>query len=124
MTSASNNQSVDPALLAKFPELIPLLLSSQSMNGDERAYWLNILPIMTPEQVQNLQDILINEKRQLAAIDAKYAKEVDAITAAQTVKAVTHERAEKRNERLQTEAQYNKDETELEQNILNQIDAL
>ncbi len=44
------------------------------MNNEERQYWINILPIMTPEQLKNLEEILLSEKEQLAAIDAKYSK--------------------------------------------------
>ena len=60
----------------KFGQLIALIKGSESMNDEERQYWINILPIMTPEQVKNLQEILENERNQLQAIDAKYAKEM------------------------------------------------
>ena len=54
-------------------ELLEMILASESMNNEERQYWINILPIMTPDQVENLRSILVNERDQLAAIDAKYA---------------------------------------------------
>lgn len=43
------------------------------MNNEERQYWINILPIMTQEQIKNLEEILASEKKQLAAIDKKYS---------------------------------------------------
>jgi hypothetical protein len=60
---------------AQHGELVTLILQSESMNDEERQYWVNILPIMTPEQVQNLREILENERRQLQAIDQKYAQQ-------------------------------------------------
>ena len=50
------------------------------MNDEERQYWINILPIMTPDQVKNLFDILDNERKQLAAIDAKYQTEIQKVS--------------------------------------------
>jgi hypothetical protein len=70
---------VDPELKIKFPEIIDLIMQSESMNNGERQYWIDILPAMSPEQVKQLHDILQNERVQLAAIDAKYAKEIQAV---------------------------------------------
>ncbi|MSR67462.1 hypothetical protein EXS65_01370 [Candidatus Peribacteria bacterium] len=66
---------IPPEVQEKFGALILLIQGSESMNNEERQYWVNILPVMTPEQIKNLQEILANEKQQLAAIDAKYTKE-------------------------------------------------
>jgi hypothetical protein len=49
------------------------------MNNGERQYWIDILPVMTTEQVQQLREILTNERDQLAAIDAKYATEIQKV---------------------------------------------
>ena len=68
--------AVPPKLREQFPLLIELILHSESMNGEERQYWIDILPIMTPEQITQLQGILQNEHDQLAAIDAKYADQI------------------------------------------------
>lgn len=43
------------------------------MNDQERNYWLQVLPVMTEDQVKELRDILDTEKRKLAEIDKKYA---------------------------------------------------
>lgn len=64
---------VPPGTQEAHGALVALILGSESMNPEERQYWINILPVMTPDQRKNLEDILMNEKRQLAAIDAKYA---------------------------------------------------
>ena len=59
--------------LSSEPELISLVLRSESMNDDERQYWFNLLPIMTPEQIEKLRDILTRERAKLDEIEAKYA---------------------------------------------------
>ena len=38
----------------QYPDLIPLILQTESMTDDERQYWFQILPIMTDEQVKKL----------------------------------------------------------------------
>lgn len=55
-----------------FPDLIPLILESESMPDHERQYWFDMLPVMSAPQIQRLRDILLNEKKQLAALDAEY----------------------------------------------------
>lgn len=59
---------------AKYPDLVQKIINSKSMNNSERNYWLQVLPVMTEEQVKELQDILDTEIRKLAEIDAKYSK--------------------------------------------------
>ena len=63
----------------QYPDLIPLILQTESMTDDERQYWFQILPIMTDEQVKKLREILDNEKKQLENLDKKYDKEVKKI---------------------------------------------
>lgn len=69
----ASSLKVPDSVRQQFPDLVELVAASESMNDEERQYWFDILPVMTPEQVQNLRDILTNERNQLAAIDAKYA---------------------------------------------------
>ncbi len=59
----------------RYPNLLRLIVLSESMNLEERNYWLQVLPVMTPDQVEELRDILVTERRKLSAIDAKYAKD-------------------------------------------------
>ncbi len=59
----------------KYPDLLKLIVLSESMNLEERNYWLQVLPVMTPDQVAELRDILVTERRKLTAIDARYAKD-------------------------------------------------
>jgi len=108
-------------LKKKFPELIELVLGSESMNDEERQYWVNILPVMTPEQVQNLKDILTNEKQQLAAIDRKYAKEIERIGESQLLQKVDDERRNRREQRSKTEQSARAEEDAHTADILGKI---
>ncbi len=109
---------------AKFGEIISLVLASESMNDEERQYWVNILPVMTPEQVQNLKDILDNEKKQLAAIDQKYSQDMDKIGQQQFVQQVGEERQRRMAERSAAEATSKQAEAQATDDILNQINAI
>ena len=75
-TGSSSSLFVPLTLKQKFPEIIDLILRSESMNDEERQYWIDILPVMTPEQTAQLKTILVQEREQLAAIDAKYSKDI------------------------------------------------
>jgi len=108
-------------LKAKFPELIALILGSESMNDEERQYWVNILPVMTPDQIQNLKDILTNEKDQLAAIDQKYAKEIEKIGTDKLLTATDDERKKKRDDRAKREQEHKEQEDSAASEILEKI---
>lgn len=56
----------------KFPDLIPLIIQTESMNESERDYWYQILPIMTEEQIRKFRGILVNERNQLQKLDQEY----------------------------------------------------
>jgi predicted transcriptional regulator len=107
---------------AKFAALIELIKSSESMNDEERQYWINILPIMTPDQIQNLQLILENEKRQLAAIDAKYAKEIERIGQTESIAQTDEERKQKRESRRANEEAHRTEEEQQADELLKQIE--
>ncbi len=65
---------------AQFPELIAMVEKSPSMNDEERQYWVDVLPIMTEDQIGNLRDILGNEKHQIDTANQTYAKGVGEAT--------------------------------------------
>jgi isopropylmalate/homocitrate/citramalate synthase len=121
---AGTGLSIPADLRAKHPELIELVLASQSMNDEERQYWINILPIMTPEQIANLRDILINEKRQLEAIDKKYSKEIQQIDSQKLVQKTEDERKKRREELQRQEGGAAKTEAQQEEELLKKIQSL
>lgn len=119
--AASGALVVPPEVQQKFSALIELVKGSESMNNEERQYWVNILPIMTPEQLKNLEEILMNEKKQLAAIDEKYSKEVATIGDEKVVAQMEQEIKRKRAERAQVEKKLSDEEGKTEDSILEQI---
>lgn len=113
---------VPPEVQQQFPELIDLVTHSESMNTEERQYWVNILPIMTPDQLQNLRDILTTERQQLAAIDAQYSKAVDVLGQQEFLKQVGQERQKRSEERTKVEVAAKTQEDEAADALLKNIE--
>lgn len=107
----TGNVHVPADVMRAFPDLIELLLHSESMNDEERRYWIDILPVMTPDQVVQLKDILTNERDQLTAIDAKYAKELDAAGMGTAMRSMEESRREKK-QKLQSQENVTREEEE------------
>lgn len=61
----------------KYPDLVELIKTTESMDDQEREYWFQILPIMTPEQIEKFRGILVTEKQQLAELDKEYEDELN-----------------------------------------------
>lgn len=66
-------------LQAKYPDLIKLIIATESMDDDERQYWFDIMPSMTDEQIDRLYDILETERKKLEDLEVKYQKEIKAL---------------------------------------------
>ncbi len=93
---------IPDGLLEKDPELVVLIMGSESMDDSERQYWFNLWLVMKDEQIEKLRDILTREKKKLAETEAKYAKKPK----------VSSEEIEKRNEEMKKKAQQEKLERE------------
>lgn len=114
---------IPPDIQSKFGAIIALILGSESMNNEERQYWINILPVMTPEQLKNLEEILTSEKKQLADIDAKYAKKMPE-KAPVSVAEISQKIRSKSEKRQVTEQEDSQKEELHEEEILSQIQSL
>ncbi len=114
---------IPPDAQAKYGPLIEMIKASESMNNEERQYWINILAVMTPEQIKNLEDILMNEKQQLAAIDAKYKKDQPAGPQV-SVEVIGEKIKSKKEERQKIEEQDAAKEQNAEADLIAQIQAL
>lgn len=106
----------------QFPDLIAFILKSESMNDEERQYWIDILPIMTPDQLEQLKGILQNERAQLAAIDAKYAAEIDKSGDRVHLQAIEQERRTKQHVRTAEEQSVREKEEKNAEDILSTIE--
>lgn len=120
--SSASGVIVPPAVREKYPALIDLILKSESMNDGERQYWVDILPVMTPDQVEQLRTILQNERDQLAAIDAKYAQEIAAVAPEAALKEMAKERSEQIAERTAKEQEARSQESAAAEDILKKMD--
>jgi hypothetical protein len=108
----------------KFPELVKLILETESMSKEERNYWFQILPIMTKEQVERLKNILNEEKAQLAQLDTQYQDELSKLNEKHLKEWDEFERKQERQQRLDAEAAHEKEEAQQEQDILGELDNL
>lgn len=70
---------ISDELQAKFPELIDLIVATESMDDDERQYWFDIMPSMTDAQIDRLYDILETERKKLQELEVKYQKEIKSL---------------------------------------------
>ena len=70
---------IEDEVQTKYPELIKLILHTESMDDDERQYWFDIMPSMTDSQIDRLYDILETEKRKLEELELKYQKEIKSL---------------------------------------------
>jgi hypothetical protein len=73
---ATSGLNIPDDVRKKFSELIGLIEKSQSMNEEERQYWVDVLPIMSEDQISNLRSILDNEKKQMAEADKQYENSI------------------------------------------------
>ena len=112
-----------PALVReKFPDLIKLIYETESMNQEEREYWLQIMPIMSEEQIVKFRDILVNEKQQLAKLDAEYESEMNRINSGQKV---DQEALQKKMEAMKKEeSSHEEEEKEAEAELLKKLENL
>ncbi|MDH3324659.1 MAG: hypothetical protein OEL89_03410 [Candidatus Peregrinibacteria bacterium] len=105
---------VPEKLLANDPALVELILKSESMNDDERQYWLNLTDVMTGEQVEKLRGILVRERDKLLEIDRKYGKapQLTAEEIAQKNTQIEQKKAEQMEDLRRREAESEKAEDE------------
>ncbi len=104
-----------------FPDLMKLVFETESMDTDEREYWLQILPIMTQDQVKKFRDILVNEKDQLQKLDKEYENELSKIDQKQT-QAISDEEVRRRREEIRKKEEADaQQETAQEEALLEQL---
>lgn len=127
MPTSSKSQTtvvIPEELKRKYGPLIELITASESMNDEERQYWINILPVMTIEQIGNLRQILQNEKDQLTAIDAKYAGEKGKQDSSTSIEEMEQKIRKRKAVREGSEGAAESEEKKQEEGILKAIDEL
>lgn len=106
----------------KFPDLVELVLQTESMNEDERDYWFQILPIMTEEQIAKFRGILVNEKSQIKKLDEDYSKEVSKLNEKHSAEWTAFEHKKKREAVTKAEANVEDEEKAKEEALLKQLE--
>ncbi len=62
-------------VLEEYYDLIQLILESKAIDTDEeKQNWINLLLLMTDEQIEKLRQILLKEKKKLQEIEEKYER--------------------------------------------------
>jgi len=132
-TSASGTKKAQP-LESKFhipqavknenPDLIPLILNTESMDDEEREYWFQILPIMTLDQIAKFKNILITEKQQLAKLDEEYETELAKINEKHLQEWQEFESKQARTARQQQEQTQEAQESSTEEDLLKKLQEL
>jgi hypothetical protein len=80
------DKSNDTRIGKEYPDLLPLVLKTKSMDAKERQYWLDIMPHMTNDQVARLYEILGDERDKLDRLNINYQAEVAALNEKQFLK--------------------------------------
>ncbi len=115
---------VPPLIREKFPDLVKLIFETESMNEEEREYWLQIMPIMTEEQIVKLRDIMVKERDQLAKLDEEYNKEMSRIKGA-PAKEIDQDAMKKRLAKIKKEEKSSmKEEEEKASKLLKKLESL
>lgn len=76
-----NNKTfyISDEIQAQYPELIKLILATESMDDEERQYWFDIMPSMNDSQVDRLFNILETERKKLEDLELKYQSEIKSL---------------------------------------------
>ena len=117
---------VPPLVRDKFTDLVKLIYETESMDAEEREYWLQIMPIMSEDQTLKFREILVNEKNQLAKLDQEYEQEMSKINNnAGVTKEINEEEVKAKMEEMQKEeTAYESSEQSEEADLLNALDSL
>lgn len=124
ITEMEQKYSVPATVREKFPDLVALLIKTESMNTEEREYWFQVLPIMSDDQIVKLRTILVNERDQLKKIDQEYNDEIGKINQAHKSEWNAFEAQEKRKILLDTEKKHEESEAAEEEALLQKLQSV
>jgi|GEM_PF-311823 len=115
---------IPPDMQKKYPELIDLVVMTESMTDDERQYWFQIMPVMSEQQLLKFQGILETERKQLQKLDQEYEAQLQKLNQRHVVEWQEFESREKRREIHEAEKSAEAEEQQAEEDLLNQLDNL
>ena len=123
MATMENKCKISDEIQAKYPELIKLILKTESMEDDERQYWFDIMPSMTDEQIDRLFHILDTARKKLEALEEKYTKEIKQLNEKHLIEWQEFQLKDSKSKIKAAEAKDKKEETEAD-DILAMLDDL
>lgn len=119
-TAVATNLNIPEEVQKQFPKLIELIIGSQSMNNEERQYWIDVLPIMAEDQINNLREILVNEKKQTKEANREFEERMER----EKLEFDESKYREKKRERVEAETLFEKKEKEREEALLKELEGI
>lgn len=119
--SATDPYNIPAVVREKYPELIALIKDTKSMSDDERKYWFQVLPIMTPDQVNKLKTILVTEKTQLSELDKQYEQEIVKLNEKHLLEWKEFEAREQRQKLKAKESKHQEEDKKIEEDLLQKL---
>lgn len=111
---------VSDEIQAKYPELVKLVINTESMEPEEKQYWFDIMPSMNDEQIDRLYSILETERRRLEELEEKYQEEIKALNEKHMIEWQEYQA----NERKKIKNEEQKDSEEDAKEVLQMLDDL
>jgi hypothetical protein len=124
LKEAESKYIVSSLVRDKFPDLVKLIYETESMNVEEREYWLQIMPIMTEDQISKFRDILVNEKNELSKLDTEYQAEMQKLNQKKAPEIDPDALKNRIQSIKKAEATQQNAEQKQEEDLLNQLDSL
>ncbi|MDD3861967.1 MAG: hypothetical protein PHP74_03720 [Candidatus Gracilibacteria bacterium] len=124
MADAAGKYIIPGLVREKFPDLVKLIYETESMNTEEREYWMQILPIMTEEQIVKFRDILVNEKNELSKLDQDYQNEMARLNKNRPQEIDEEALKGKITQIQEKEKEHERSEKEAEEEILKKLEEL
>ncbi|MCX6734119.1 MAG: hypothetical protein NTX63_04920 [Candidatus Peregrinibacteria bacterium] len=118
---AETKHAVPASVREHFPDLVALLIKTESMNTEERDYWFQVLPIMNDDQIIKLRTILVNERDQLKKIDSEYNSEIGKINQGHKSEWNAFEAQEKKKILVEAEKKAEVEEVQTEESLLDKL---
>lgn len=123
-TAQASSLKITDDVRAKFPNLIAMIEKSQSMNNEERQYWIDVLPIMNEGQIDNLKNILDNEKNEIEAAEKEYEDTMQKEAGNAIARFDEIKYLEKKRARQEAEKQHELEEKEHEEDLLKELETI
>jgi hypothetical protein len=123
MAAPPDKYAVPSMVKEKFPDLVDLIKTTESMNDEERDYWFQIMPIMSEEQISKFRDILVNERDQLKSLDKEYEQELNKLNEKHMLEWKEFETREKRAKIQKAEQKSKEEEAQAEEELLRRLSA-